>query len=95
MRVGAYLSLSGRGWWGGGGHLLTFSAFRMGAYSRLGAYSNKYGNSQQDRILKLMAAHYLLSGLLVFINHDSLWIQHEDIHGQPLGRHPQWVGVRY
>ena len=29
---------------GGGGRLLTFSAFRMGAYSRLGAYSNKYGN---------------------------------------------------
>ena len=25
-------------------HLLTFSAFRMGAYSRLGAYSNKYGS---------------------------------------------------
>ena len=36
--------------WGRGGrlfeagHLLTFSAFRMGANSRLGAYSNKYGN---------------------------------------------------
>ena len=34
---------------GGGGHLfeagflLTFSAFWMGAYSRLGAYSNNYG----------------------------------------------------
>ena len=27
----------GRGW-GGVGHLLTFSAFKMGAYSRLGAY---------------------------------------------------------
>ena len=27
----------GRGW-GGGGHLLTFSAFKMGTYSRLGAY---------------------------------------------------------
>ena len=27
------------------GRLLTLSAFRMGAYSRLGAYSNKYGNS--------------------------------------------------
>ena len=23
--------------------ILTFSAFRMGGYSRLGAYSNKYG----------------------------------------------------
>ena len=33
--------------WGGclfeAGRLLTFSAFRMGANSRLGAYSNKYG----------------------------------------------------
>ena len=27
---------------GGVGRLLTFSAFRMGADSRLGAYSNKY-----------------------------------------------------
>ena len=43
--VGAHLSLSengrGEGW---GGRLLTFPAFRMGAYSRLGAYSNKYGD---------------------------------------------------
>ena len=44
-------SLCGREWGGDGGgclfeawHLLTFSAFRMGAYSRLGAYSNKYGS---------------------------------------------------
>ena len=33
-------------WWGGrlfeAGRLLPFSAFRMGANSRLGAYSNKY-----------------------------------------------------
>ena len=50
--MGAYLSLRGSrrevGWGGGGhlfeaGHLLTFFAFRMCAYSRLGAYSNKYG----------------------------------------------------
>ena len=39
------------GRWGGGGclfeaeRLLNFSALRMGAYSRLGAYSNKYGMS--------------------------------------------------
>ena len=26
--------------------LLTFPAFRMGAYSKLGAYSNKYGTCQ-------------------------------------------------
>ena len=37
--MGAYLSLSGRGWGGVGhlfkaGRLLTFSAFRRGAYSR-------------------------------------------------------------
>ena len=50
MGVVAYLSLSGSGreeGWGGhlfeAGRLLTFSAFRVGAYSRLGAYSNKYG----------------------------------------------------
>ena len=48
--VGALLSLSGIGrevGWGErlfeAGRLLTFSAFWMGAYSRLGAYSNKYG----------------------------------------------------
>ena len=35
VRVGAYLSLSVRGrGWGGGGRLLTFSVFWMGAYSR-------------------------------------------------------------
>ena len=46
MGVGAYLSLSGSGkevGCGGGGRLLLFSAFRMGANWRLGAYSNKYG----------------------------------------------------
>ena len=50
MGLVAYLSLSGSGrevGWGGrlfeAGRLLTFSAFRMGANSRLGAYSNKYG----------------------------------------------------
>ena len=43
--VGAYLSLSGKGrGLGWGGRLLPFSALRMGAYSMLGAYSNKYGN---------------------------------------------------
>ena len=49
--VDALLSLSGIGrevGWGGRlfetGRLLTFSAFRMGANSRLGAYSNKYGS---------------------------------------------------
>ena len=49
MGLVAYLSLSGSGrevGWGGrlfeAGRLLTFSAFRMGANSRLGAYSNKY-----------------------------------------------------
>ena len=43
--MGAYLSLSGKGReLGYGGRLLPFSALRMGAHSRLGAYSNKYGN---------------------------------------------------
>ena len=44
--VVAYSSLSGKGRGGRlfeAGRLLTFSASRMGAYSRLGAYSNKYG----------------------------------------------------
>ena len=52
MLVVAYLSSSASGrevGWGGrlieAGRLLTFSAFRMDAYSRLGAYSNKYGMS--------------------------------------------------
>ena len=33
------------GLWGGGGRLLIFSAFRIGANSRLGTYSNKCGIS--------------------------------------------------
>ena len=41
--------------WGGrlfeAGRLLTFSAFRMGANSRLGAYSNKYGKRQCTKCL--------------------------------------------
>ena len=44
--MSAYLSLIWRRRGGRlleAGRLLTFSAFRMGAYSRLGAYSNKYG----------------------------------------------------
>ena len=51
MGLVAYLSLSGSGsevGWGGrlfeAGRLLTFSAFRMGAYS------NKYGNSSEYKI---------------------------------------------
>ena len=31
------------GRWIGGGRLLTFLVFRMGANSRLGSYSNKHG----------------------------------------------------
>ena len=44
--MSAYLSLTGRrrgGRLSEAERLLTFSAFRMGANSRLGAYSNKYG----------------------------------------------------
>ena len=52
MGVVAYLSLRGSGREvGWGGRLLTFSAFRMGAYSRLGVYSNKYGNLFFQEIL--------------------------------------------
>ena len=61
MGVVAYLSLSGSGrevGWGGrlfeAGRLLTFSAFRMGANSRLGAYSNKYGILQMQMILTML-----------------------------------------
>ena len=43
MVVVAYLSLSGSGRLFEAGLLLTFSAFRMGAYSRWGTYLNKYG----------------------------------------------------
>ena len=51
--MGTCLSLNGSGkevGWGGrgrlleAGRLLTFSGFSMGAYLRLGAYSNKHGN---------------------------------------------------
>ena len=42
---------SRRRWRWGGGRLLSFSAFRMGANSRLGAYSNKYGNYIMFRAL--------------------------------------------
>ena len=52
--MGTYLSFQWE-WEGGGvgwgGRLLTFSAFRMGAYSRLGVYSNKYGNLFFQEIL--------------------------------------------
>ena len=49
----AYLSLIGSR--GGGrlfeaGRLVTFSAFRMGANSRLGAYSSKYGMNHHANV---------------------------------------------
>ena len=54
--VDAYFSFSLRGrevGWGGrlfeAGRLLNFSAFWMGTYSRLGAYSNKYGNDLNSK----------------------------------------------
>ena len=49
----SYIVIKGGGGCSGGGclfqagHLLTFSAFRMGANSRLGTYSNKYGSHRQ------------------------------------------------
>ena len=48
--MGAYLSLSGRG---RSGRLLTFSAFRMGAYSRwalINAVSQKFNVFNQLRV---------------------------------------------
>ena len=47
--MSAYLSLIGRRRGGRlfeAGRLLTFSAFRVGANSRVGAYSNKYDMSK-------------------------------------------------
>ena len=55
----SYLSLCRREWGGGGclfeaGRLITFSALRMGAYSRLGAYWNKYGKFQTQCITNII-----------------------------------------
>ena len=32
-----------------------------------------------------------MNGVFVGIDHDPLLVQHENVHGQPLGGHPQWV----
>lgn len=34
---------------------------------------------------------HLLNGAFVGVHHDALVIQHQDVHGQPFGGHPQWV----
>ena len=50
------------GGWGGRlfetGRLLTFSAFWMGAYSRFGAYSNKYGNYYPGQRLTAISVNH-------------------------------------
>ena len=53
--MSAYLSLIGRRRGGRlfeAERLLTFSAFRMGANSRLGAYSNKYSKYYRESGIK-------------------------------------------
>lgn len=34
---------------------------------------------------------HFLNGGFIGIDHDALVVQHQDIHGQPFGGHPQWV----
>lgn len=34
---------------------------------------------------------HLVNGAFVGVHHDALFIQHQDVHGQPLGGHPQRV----
>ena len=79
-----------RGGGGGGrlfeaGRLIAFSAFRMGAYSRLGAYSNKYGTrySQYNKT-------YLIT-LLVFACFVVIFPIYSDLSDspQPLACEPQ------
>ena len=68
MGVGAYLSLSGSGREvGWGGRLLTFSAFRVGANSRLGAYSNKYGKWQSIRSTEHLRSGPFVRFIYLFI----------------------------
>lgn len=33
----------------------------------------------------------LLNAAFIGVNHNTLLIQHQDVHGQPFGGHPQWV----
>ena len=78
MGVGAYLSLTGNrrevGWGGRlfeAGRLLTFSAFRMGANSRLGAYSNKYGIRETNCTIHWIEI-YPLDSAIHLLNHWGL-----------------------
>jgi len=32
-----------------------------------------------------------VNGSFIGVHHDTLLVQHENVHGQPTGRHPQWV----
>lgn len=34
---------------------------------------------------------HFLNAAFIGVNHNTLLIQHQDVHGQPLGGHPQWV----
>lgn len=33
----------------------------------------------------------LLNAAFIGVNHNTLLIQHQDVHGQPFGGHPKWV----
>ena len=65
MGVGGYLSLSGSGREvGWGGRLLTFSAFRMGAYSRLGLELQGFSKEIEGNALKTRLSIILWSNKL-------------------------------
>lgn len=34
---------------------------------------------------------HFLNGSLISVHHDTFLVQHQDVHGQPLGGHPEWV----
>lgn len=42
-------------------------------------------------IIRTKIFEQFLDGSLVSIHHDALLIQHQDVHGQPLGGHPEWM----
>lgn len=37
------------------------------------------------------ALKHFLNGAFIGVNHNTLLTQHQDVHGQPFGGHPQWV----
>lgn len=41
------------------------------------------------------ALEHLVDGGLVSVDNNTLWIQHQHIHRQPFGRHPQGMIIRH